>query len=440
MMTPKSAYETIFQNIEKHHEWFSKSIPLIASENIVSPAVMEAEICDFSHRYAEGWVGERVYAGCKYIDEVERICIDLIKRLFKAEFADVRPISGVVANLVIYTAFTRPGDLMMARSIVSGGHISMGPLTGKSGKLIGGTAGAVHGLNVEYLPLDKEKMQLDVDKSVKKIKELKPKLIMLGASVFPFPDPVKDISEAAHEIGAIVNYDGAHVAGLIASGYFQDPLREGADTMSFSTHKTFFGPQHGCVVTNNLEYGEKIKKAAFPGLLSNHHLHNVAALAVAAAEMLEFGKEYAGQVIKNAKALGQALYNLGFDVVAAERGFTESHVLLVDISKYGDGAWAEKELEKANIIVNRNLLPWDLKMGRHFEAPGGIRLGTSEITRLGMKESDMTEIAKFIKKVIIDKKPPSEVASEVAEFRKRYQEIHYCFTKGWQAYKYVKLR
>jgi glycine hydroxymethyltransferase len=362
----------------------------------------------------------------------------MMKKLFRAEFADVRPISGVVANLVIYTAFTEPGDTMMALSIPCGGHITMGK------KKLGGTAGAVHGLNVEYLALDYEEMNIDVDRTKERLKKLvnegkTPKLVMFGASVFPFPHPLKELADSFHEIGATVGYDAAHVAGLIAGGCFQDPLREGADVMSLSTHKTFFGPQHGSVVSWE-RYAEKIKRATFPGMVSNHHLHAVAGVAIACAELLEFGKEYATQVIRNAKALAQALYEQGFNVLAEHKGFTESHVILIDITKQGDGGTIEKELERANIIINRNLLPWDIKEGRHFMHPGGIRLGTSELTRLGMKEAEMVEIAEFIKRVVMDRESPEKVKEDVVEFRKNYQKVHYCFESVMEAYKYIKIR
>jgi len=434
----REGYERTFELLKKHHEWFQKSIPLIASENVPSPAVREALISDFGNRYAEGWPGERVYAGCKYIDEVELTCIELMKKLFKAEFADVRPISGAVANLAVYTAFTEPGDVMLALSIPSGGHITMGK------KKLGGAAGAVHGLEVEYLPLDYSEMNIDVDRAKEKLQRLvkggrSPKLVMFGASVFPFPHPVKELADTFHEVGAIVGYDAAHVAGLIAGGCFQDPLREGADVMSLSTHKTFFGPQHGAIISWE-KYAEKIKRAVFPGLVSNHHLHAVAGVAVACAEMLEFGREYVRQVIRNAKALGQALYERGFKVLAEHKGFTESHVLIVDITNYGDGGTIEEELEKANIIINRNLLPWDIKEGRHFMHPGGIRLGTSEVTRLGMQESEMTQIAEFIKRAVIDKEPTGKIKEDVKEFRKDYQKVHYCFENTTEAYRYIKIR
>lgn len=438
METPQEEYNRTFELLQQHHKWFRESIPLIASENIPSPAVREALMTDFGNRYAEGWPGERVYAGCRFIDQIEFKCIELMKKLFKAEFVDVRPISGVVANLVVYTAFTEPGDTMMALSIPCGGHIT----TGK--KELGGTAGAVRGLIVEYLPLDYKELNVDVDKAKNRIEKLKeegrpPKLVMFGASVFPFPHPVKELTETIHSIGGTVGYDAAHVAGLIAGGQFQDPLREGADIVSLSTHKTFFGPQHGGVLSWD-KYSEKIKRATFPGMVSNHHLHAVAGLTIACAEMLEYGVEYTSQIVKNAKALGQALFEKGFNVLAEHKGFTQSHVILIDITKYGDGGTIEETLEKANIIINRNLLPWDIKEGRHFMHPGGIRLGVSEVTRLGMKEPEMSEIAEFAKRMIIDKEPLEKVRSDVTEFRKDYQKVCYCFENSTEAYKYIKIR
>jgi len=437
-LSAHKAYNQTFKLLQEHHKWFQESIPLIASENVSSPAVREALASDFGHRYAEGWPGERVYAGCLYIDQVELLCIDLMKKLFRAEFVDVRPISGVVANLVVYTAFTEPGDVMMALSIPCGGHIT----TGK--KRLGGTAGAVSGLDVQYLALDYKELNVDVDETKKRVQKLvdegkPPKLVMFGASVFPFPHPVKELAETFHNIGATVGYDAAHVAGLIAGGAFQDPLREGADVVSLSTHKTLFGPQHGGVLSWS-KHAEAIKRATFPGMVSNHHLHALAGVTVACAEMLEFGEEYCRQVVKNAKALSQALYERGFKTLAEHKGFTESHVILIDITQHGDGGTIEETLENANIIINRNLLPWDIKEGRHFMHPGGIRLGTSEVTRLGMKESEMVEIAEFIKRVVIDKENVGKVKEDVAEFRKDFRKVHYCFEDAAEAYKYVRLR
>lgn len=438
MSQAHSYYEKILKLLEEHHRWFREVVPLIASENIPSPAVREALTTDFGNRYAEGWPGERVYAGCLYVDQVEMLCSEMAKKLFKAEFADVRPISGVVANLIAYSLFTEPNDRMFSLSIPCGGHIT----TGK--RELGGTAGIARRLRVEYFPYSYENLNIDVEKTEKRIEEMvrendPPKLAMFGGSVLLFPHPVRELAEAFHEAGAKVVYDAAHVAGLIAGGLFQDPLREGADAMTMSTHKTMPGPQHGMIVSHQT-YAEQVKKVTFPGLVSNHHLHAVAGVAVMLAEMLEFGKEYTRQIVRNAKALAQALWERGFKVLGEKKGFTESHVVWVDITSHGDGGTLEKKLENANIITNRNLLPWDIKMGRHYQNPGGIRLGTSEVTRLGMKESEMGEIAEFLKQVIIDGKPAEKVRGKVAEFRKQYQKVHYCFHSLTEAYQYVRVR
>ena len=434
----KKSYAKVFSMLKEHNKWFENSIPLIASENVPSPAVREAIISDFGNRYAEGWPGERVYAGCVYIDKVEFECMALAKKLFKAEFADVRPISGVVANLAIYSAFSNPGDIMMAPSIPAGGHISHGK------KEHSGTAGLVHGLEIEFYPFDAEEMTIDVDKSKQKIQELEkagrlPKIAMFGGSLFLFPHPVKELSSFLKGYNIHVNYDAAHVAGLIAGKQFQDPLREGADTMTMSTHKTLFGPQGGLVLGYE-KFGEAIKKATFPGLTSSHHIHHMAAKAVTFAEALEFGKDYAVQVIKNAKALAESLSEAGFTVLGEKRGFTKSHQIAVNVLKYSDGGKVEADLEKANIIVNRQLIPGDIKAGRNYFHPGGIRLGVSEITRLGMKKSEMKEIGSLIKAVIIEKKDPKKIASKVKSFRKKFQKVHFCFDKKLGAYDYVKLR
>lgn len=427
----------------KHHDWFQKAIPLIASENITSPAVDEACASDFSHRYAEGWSGERVYAGCSFIDEIEDICMDLAKQYYKCIHADVRPISGVMANLVMYNAFTSDNNgKMCCMSIVRGGHISHGPRFAKSGREIFGTAGTTRGINVEYLAFDNDEMNLDIDASAKIIREFKPELLLFGGSLFLFPHPVKELGDVAKEIGAFIGYDAAHVAGLIGSGYFQDPLREGVDAMTMSTHKTLPGPQHGTLVSNREDLIETLRSCAFPALLSNHHLHNVAGLAVALAEMIEFGKEYHKNVIKNAQALGQALYEEGLEVLMEHKGFTESHQIVVDITRFektiGLGGDIEKLLEEANIILNRNLLPYDIAEGRHYQNPGGLRIGTSEITRLGMGKSEMKEIALLFKKLLIERKDPKQVRNEVVEFRKQFQEIKYCFQSSNKAYEYFK--
>ncbi len=440
MSEHKKVYDEIFTLLERHDDWMSKTINLIASENVSSPAVRSAIVSDFRDRYAEGWPGERVYAGCKYIDEVEIICMKLAKKLYKAEFADVRPISGVVANLMMYSAAMAPGERMMALSIAHGGHISHARAN------LGGTAGQIRGHKVQNWVFDEKEFNIDVDASIGKIRKLQEKgdevkFLLFGGSVFPFPHPVKEFREIADEYGMTIGYDSAHVSGLIASGRFQDPLREGADMVTLSTHKTLFGPQHGVVLSRS-EFADKIKRAAFPGMMSNHHLHNVAGLAVAFAEMMEFGKDYTGQILKNSKALAQALHERGFHVIAEHKGFTESHTILVDITEtpLKDGSVVEQTLEDANIIINRNLLPWDKKRGRDYKTPGGIRLGTSETTRLGMKESEMDAIAEFIHRVVMKEEDVKKVAADVAQFKRDYQKVHYAFDNETDAYAHLRFR
>ena len=437
-MNAKESYDKVFDLLEKHHIWFKSSIPLIASENIPSPAVREAIVSDFGNRYAEGWPGERVYAGCIYIDEVEIICNELAKKVFKSEFADCRATSGVVANLAIYSAFSNPGDYMLAASIPTGGHISHGK------KEHSGTAGLVHGLNIEHYPFSKEDMTIDVDATKKKVSEMisngkKPAIARFGGSLFLFPHPVKELASFMHDNSIYINYDGAHVAGLIAGGQFQDPIGEGTDSMTMSSHKTLWGPQGGIIVSLE-RHADSIKKAIFPGNTSSHHLHHVAGKAIALAESLEFGKEYAKQVISNAKTLAESLANFGFRVLGEKRGYTESHQLAVDVSNFGDGGTIEKELEKANIILNRQLLPGDIKSGKHYMHPSGVRIGVPEVTRLGMKESEMKEIASFIKQIVIDKSDPNKVGSAVSKFREQFQKVHYAFENSTDAYKYIKIR
>lgn len=406
---------------KEHHKWMENSINLIASENITSTTVREALASDLSHRYAEGLPGERLYEGCKYIDTIENMAIDLSKKLFDAEHANVQPNSGVIANLASFFALTKPNDLLMALNVPVGGHISHAEVS----------AAGIRGLRILSHPFDNEKMNIDADAMKKEIIKNKPKVVLLGGSLFLFPHPVEDAKEAADEVGAKVMYDGAHVLGLIAGGKFQDPLREGADLLVGSTHKTFPGPQGGIMLTTN-ELKDTIDEAVFPGVVSNHHLHHVAALSIALAEMLQFGRDYADQIVKNAKALAQSLYELGVDVLCEDQGFTESHQVAMDVKKIGSAAKMAKDMEASNIILNKNLLPWDDR--KRTDDPSGIRLGTQEITRRGLKEAQMSEVAEFIKMVAMEGK---NVKDDISEFMSQYTKVHYAFHED-EAYKYIE--
>lgn len=423
MASYNSEFKSIIRKVRAHEKWFSESLPMIASENVASKHVREVMSSDLGHRYAEGWPGERVYAGCKYIDQIEMQAIALGKKLFKADFVDVRPVSGVVANLALYSALSGPGDRMMALSIPNGGHISHGK------KDFSGSAGLVHSLDIEYFAFDKERMNIDVDETKKRVKALKSlRLAMFGGSLFLFPHPVKELSQAIRDAGGTTCYDAAHVIGLIAGGLFQDPLREGAQVMTFSTHKTIFGPQGGAIVSK-AEFADQLKKAVFPGTTSNHHLHSVAAKALVFAEFLQFGRQYAKDVVRNAQVLAQELARLGEKVLGEKEGYTMSHQVAVDVTKYTDGGAMEKLLESQNIIVNRQLIPGDLQAGRHYTNPGGIRLGVAELTRLGMGKGEMAEVAEIIHIAMTGEKK-REMVVRIGEMRKEFQSVKYSFAES----------
>jgi glycine hydroxymethyltransferase len=414
--------------VEDHHSWFNDSLIMISSENLISPLAREMQICDFTDRYAEGMPGHRYYQGLTYIDDVERKCMDLAKRVYKCNYADARPISATCANTGLLFALTKPGDIVMVCDVADGAHISSATF---------GAVG-VRGLKPIFFPFDRENMNIDIDAAIKVIKHTNPKLCLLGMSVFLFPLPLKELKGAMEEVGATLWYDGAHVMGLIAGGQFQDPLREGADVLSGSTHKTLPGPQHGLILWDKKDdkFRKKIRSAIFPGVVSNHHLHKVAALCVTLAETLDFGETFAKQIVKNSQKLGEAMHERGFDVFCSHLGFTKSHTILVNVSKQGGGKDVVERMEKANIITNKNLLPGEPP--KKSQNPDGMRLGVSELTRLGMKESEMVEVAEFIKRIAIDKEDPGKVAKDVKELKKNFNTIKYCYHEH-DAYKHYKI-
>ncbi len=417
-------YERILALINKQEEWRGHCLNMIASENITSPAVRKALASDFGHRYAEGLLGgrdeegfqifQRFYQGTKFYDQIEAIAMKSAEELFGADHANLVPISGAVANLTAYFALAEYGDTITGLSIQCGGHISHTHIS----------AAGIRGLKDFPYPFNYEEMNIDVDKAKKLILEKKPKLMLFGGSLFLFPHPVKELKEIADEIDAYIVYDAAHVAGLIAGKQFQDPFSEGADVITSSTHKTFPGPQGGMVLCKNY-LAEKIDRAAFPGLMSNHHLHHVVGFAISAEEMKKFGRDYAKQMIKNSKALAQALYERGFNVLCEEKGFTESHQVVVDVSNLGGGKEIAELFEQANIIVNKNLLPWDSL--ERTANPSGIRIGVPEVTRYGMRESEMTEIAELMAKLALNKEDAENIKNYVIELKDGFQEVKFCF-------------
>lgn len=427
MSTPYEDALRIRELAEKHNRFFEESIPLIASENIISPLAMEMLVTDFGSRYAEGLPHHRYYQGNEFVDQVEDLTIDLAKRLFNAKQADPRPISGTNANTAILFGLSKPGDAITAPPLSGGGHISAAKF---------GAVG-LRGLDLHNYPFDVDEMNLDIDGSIKLIKEKKPKICLFGKSVFLFPEPLKELSEAFTEVGAKVWYDAAHVLGLIAGGKFQDPLHEGADVMSGSTHKTLPGPQHGIILGNTGDdTWKKVQRGVFPGVLSNHHLNTMAALGVTMAEELEFGRQYAEQTIKNAKALGQALSENGIKMLGENKGFTESHTIVADIRGQGGGKHVAEYLEQSGVVLNKNLLPWD--DNKKSQDPSGIRIGTQEVTRIGMGTSEMKEIADIIAMAIVENRDAAAVRERVKDLKSRFTSTEYCYGSH-KPYSYIRL-
>jgi glycine hydroxymethyltransferase len=412
MKTDENNFFKLLDLVHNHDMWMNETINLIASENRLSPLVSNVLKSDFGNRVAEGWLGERVFPGIKYYEEIEKYGMDLACRMFHAEFADVRPISGTIANMIVFNAFTKPGDTIASISIASGAHISMA----------GSTPKKVLGLRIIELPFNHQSLTIDLPEAIRVIKKEKPKIVVLGGSVLLFNQPVKELADICREIGVILLFDAAHVAGLIATGRFPNPFDDGADIMTITLCKTIPGPQHAFILSRK-EFSEKIKRTTFPNFLSGHHLHETVASIITMEEMKTFGKEYVNQVLANAKALAQNLSDLSFNVLAESRGYTETHMLLVDISNIFPATEAEKLLENANIIANRNMLPGDSS----FLNPSGLRIGTQEITRIGMKEENMEQIALFFKRVLIDRENTNSVKNDVLSFRENFKTIHYCY-------------
>ncbi len=413
--------------VRRHSKRFERAIPLIASENLLSPYAKEMLISDFHSRYAEGLPGERYYEGNEQVDEVEELCLALAKRLFRCSFADVRAVSGTVANLAVLKALTEPGDLVGTSRLADGAHISSAAFG----------AFGLRGVKPVYYAWDAERMTIDVPRTREILKAVRPKVCLFGLSLFLFPMPLDELRPTLEEIGARGWYDGAHVLGLIAGGQFQDPLHEGCTVMSASTHKTLPGPQHGILLgsTEDSEVVKRLQGGAFPGVTSNHHLNEMAALAVSLAEHLEFGRDYARQTVANARALAQALHDRGFDVLAADLGFTRSHTIAVRVEKEGGGEAVAKRLADAGVIANKNLLPGD-KSPKH---PGGVRLGTPEVTRVGMREAEMTRIADLFDDLLHKGKSQDEVLAAAAELKSGFSTLKYCFAAGEAAYRYYDL-
>jgi glycine hydroxymethyltransferase len=428
---------------EKHEVYRGEEcINLIASEGLKSPAVREMLklSMDLESRYAEGendldgHVRKRYYQGQKYISVIENIVTDLMKLLFKCNWADVRLVSGTHANLAAFKglSLTTKSRKMVVAPLSAGAHISHDYT---------GLAGMVLGLENIELAYDVDRMNIDPDRSAEIIRAAKPGIVTFGGSLFLFPHPVKELKDVAHEVGAYIVYDAAHVLGLIAGGIFQDPLREGADFITASTHKTFPGPQGGVILADKgderMEKAIKnVQYAIFPLSTSNTHLGRLPATGIAALELKIFGEALAKQTVRNAQTAGQYFYECGLKVLGERYGFTRSHQLAVDVRDYGGGKRVAEDLEEANIILNRNLLPYDDQNNR--ENPSGIRIGFQDVTRRGFNESDIKYLCDLMLDVIKNRRKPDEVRKDVIALRREHNEIKYGFQCIREAIEYLQ--
>ena len=409
----KVNFEKTADLINKQDEWRDRCINLIASENVQSKKVRSFAGSDFTHRYAEGHPGERYYKGTNFIDQIESDLKLNLKNIFKCEHTEVRPISGTNSNEAIFSKFVNKEDIVMANSTPGGGHISHHRL-GALGKFT---------KNIIDFPLTADGYHLDIEKTKDLINLIKPKMIVLGKSLFLFPEPIAELRDVCEQNKTKIIYDGAHVLGLIAGKCFQDPLGDGALMVSASTHKTYFGSQRGLILSNmDDESWRKVDRGAFPGSSSNHHLGTLAQMALSTVEFMEFGDQYASQVIKNAKHLAVALEREGFCVAAKDFGYTESHQVALNVNEYGGGSLISTLLEQNDIILNMNMLPHEPL--KNHNNPEGLRIGVAEMTRYGMNEPEMEKIAELMKEVVIEKK---SVKEEVNKLRDGYQDVKYSF-------------
>lgn len=398
-------------------------INLLAPEAPTSPGVRALLSAEIGTRAAEGHIGpvNRWFAGTRHIDEVEALAVELLKKYFRCRYADHRMCASMIGNAVVYSALTDPGDVIMTVAQPFGGHSSNRQI---------GPAGA-RGLKIVDIPFDPQDLTVDLDLFRKAAPLARPRLVTLGLSMTLFPLPVREIKEVIAEWGGKLFFDGAHQLGLIGGGQFQDPLREGADIMTGSAGKTFSGPQSGVIVWDDPAITEPITSAVFPVWAATHQVNRVAALALATAEALAFGPVYMAQIVSNAQALAGKLQDRGIPMLGAPRGFTRTHQVIADVGRYGRGLAAAQKLERANIIVNKNLLPADKP--EDWDYPSGLRIGTIEATRLGMKEPEMEVIADFIAEVVVRGTSPEALLPKVLDFRSGYQRLYYCFENGLPA-------
>ncbi|HUH98368.1 MAG TPA: aminotransferase class I/II-fold pyridoxal phosphate-dependent enzyme [Anaerolineales bacterium] len=423
--SPRAWAQEVVRAVKRNEAWRGeRCINLLAPEAPTSPMVRSLLSSEIGTRAAEGHIGRvnRWFAGTQYIDEVEALCVELLKTAFRCNYADHRLMGSMLGNLAVYHALTQPGDVIMSAPQPFGGH---------SSNRYDGPAGT-RGLKIYDVPFNMDELEVDLEAFAKVARQHRPKLVVMGMSMTLFPLPVREMSQVIREWDGKFIFDGAHQAGLIAGGQFQDPLNEGAVVLTGSAGKTFSGPQSGMIMWNDPDLTRPIADTIFPALAATHQVNRVAALAVAAAEMIEFGKFYMAQIVKNSRALGKALDERGIPVLGANKGYSQTHQVIARVKQFGGGLEVAHRLAKANIITNKNLVPEDKPAD--WDHPSGLRMGTIEVTRLGMNEKDMGIIAEFMARVLVKKEDPEAVGRAVTDFRLPRQTLYYNFDNEYPAW------
>ena len=423
--SPRQWAQEVVNAVQRNDQWRGQQcINLLAPEAPTSPMVRSLLSSEIGTRAAEGHIGRvnRWFAGTQYIDEVEALCVELLKTAFRCNYADHRLMGSMLGNMAVYTALCQPGDTVMTAPQPFGGH---------SSNRIDGPAG-MRGLNIVDVPFDPETLEVDLDQFAQAARQYQPKLVVMGMSMTLFPLPVREMSRVIEPWGGKFIYDGAHQAGLIAGGQFQDPLNEGAVVLTGSAGKTFSGPQSGMILWNDPALTRPLADTIFPVLAATHQVNRVAALAVSAAEMIEFGKFYMAQIVRNSKALGKALDERGIPMLGAQRGYSQSHQVIARVKAFGGGLEVAHRLAKANLITNKNLVPGD--QPADWDRPSGLRMGTIEVTRLGMNEQDMETIAEFMARVLVKGEDVEKVGKDVTAFREPFQSVYYNFDHEYPAW------
>lgn len=395
-------------------------INLLAPEAPTSPGVRALLAAEIGTRAAEGHIGpvNRWFAGTRHIDEVEALCVELMKRYWRCNYADHRMCASMIGNAVVYTALSKPGDSVMTAPQPTGGH---------SSNRVDGPAGAM-GRAVVDIPIDPEELVVDVERFRTVAEAVRPPLVALGLSMTLFPQPVRAMKDAIAPWGGRFYFDAAHQLGLIGGGQFQDPLREGADIMTGSAGKTFSGPQSGIIVWDDPELTIAVTTAVFPVWAATHQVNRVAALALATAEAIAYGEAFMRRIVDNARALASALDERGVPMLCRHKGYTATQQAIADVRGFGRGLANARKLERANIIVNKNLIPTDRP--EDWDHPGGLRIGTIEVTRYGMGPKEMASIADMIARVVVRGEAPEAVKADAIALRRNFPTLYYCFEAG----------